>query len=376
VCAQGLGVERIYVKDDPSRPASLVENGASEVDDAARIDGKRGTEQTLGERNGDGHPSVRSLLHGGGLTSGQGKPPGRQRRFLLGARLALSAGHDFSGLFLGTLEDLRGPLSRFSHDALGAFTGFQLLASDARPPAAFGLARSRFDKGPRVPEVFRPDHSRSTRACHVSLIASRSTAICKSARAKARARNSRDSELIVRASAEASSDQWLREATALSSGSPSHTLIARYEACQESVSTFLSYAARPCAEEGGRLGSALNFRRAREHIMADTKFAQFIAERKLDGRRIMAASRKIERLLPEDRTIRLRKRQAKKAEEGDTAAKETRKPRTGRPVTPRALAAALSGKAISGPTKTRILRAINRLLEQKKLDPVDLRALF
>jgi hypothetical protein len=112
--------------------------------------------------------------------------------------------------------------------------------------------------------------------------------------------------------------------------------------------------------------------------MADTKFAQFIAERKLDGRRIMAASRQIERLLPEDRAIKLRKRLAKKAggETPEGAVKETRKPRTGRPVTPRALDAALIGKAISGPTKTRILRAINRLLEQKKLDPVDLRALF
>ncbi len=110
--------------------------------------------------------------------------------------------------------------------------------------------------------------------------------------------------------------------------------------------------------------------------MADTKFAQFMAERKLDGRRIMAASRQIERLRPEDRTIRLRKRLTKKAESSEGAVKETRKPRTGRPVTPRALAAALTGKAISGPTKTRILRAVNRILEQKKLDPVDLRALF
>jgi len=110
--------------------------------------------------------------------------------------------------------------------------------------------------------------------------------------------------------------------------------------------------------------------------MADSKFAQFIAERKLDGRRIMAASRQIERLLPEDRAIKLRKRLAKKAEGNEAGPKETRKPHSGRPVTDRALAAALVGKSVSGPTKTRILRAVNRLLEQKKLEPVDLRALF
>jgi hypothetical protein len=45
-------------------------------------------------------------------------------------------------------------------------------------------------------------------------------------------------------------------------------------------------------------------------------------------------------------------------------------------VTGRALDAALTGGQISGPTKHRILRAINHLLEQKKHDKIDLRALF
>ena len=78
--------------------------------------------------------------------------------------------------------------------------------------------------------------------------------------------------------------------------------------------------------------------------MADSKFAQFIAERKLDGRRIMAASRQIERLLPEDRAIKLRKRLAKKAEGNEAGPKETRKPHSGRPVTNRALASRPRGE--------------------------------
>jgi hypothetical protein len=111
--------------------------------------------------------------------------------------------------------------------------------------------------------------------------------------------------------------------------------------------------------------------------MAETKFAQFIAARKLEPRRILAASYRLERLLPEDRLIKLNKRRARKAgTEGGDALKETRKPRSGRPVTRRALDAAVHGTAVSGPTKTRILRAVNRLLEQKKLEKVDLRALF
>ena len=109
--------------------------------------------------------------------------------------------------------------------------------------------------------------------------------------------------------------------------------------------------------------------------MDDSKFSQFITERKLDVRRILAVSHRLEQLLPEDRTIKLNKRRAKKAEGGD-APKETRKPRSGRPVTRRALDAAVRGEDLSGPTKTRILRAVNHLLELKKQDKVDLRALF
>ncbi len=110
--------------------------------------------------------------------------------------------------------------------------------------------------------------------------------------------------------------------------------------------------------------------------MAESKFAEFIAAKKLDTRRILAASSDIEKLRPEDRAIKLSKRQARTAETAEGAAKETRKPRSGRPVTHRALDAAVQGGKLSGPTKTRLLNAINRLLEQKKQEKVDLRQLF
>jgi len=110
--------------------------------------------------------------------------------------------------------------------------------------------------------------------------------------------------------------------------------------------------------------------------MADeTKFAQFITSKKLDARRILAASHALETLTIEDRKIKLAKRAGKK-EGADPAAKETRKPRSGRAVTPRAIEAALTGGVVSGPTKSRILRAVNHLLEQKKQEKVELKALF
>lgn len=102
-----------------------------------------------------------------------------------------------------------------------------------------------------------------------------------------------------------------------------------------------------------------------------SKFSDFITSKKLDTRRVLSASFAIEKLRPEDRTIRLAKRN--KSEKKDA---EKKKPRSGRPITPRAMAAALIGKSISGPQKTRMLHAVNRVLEQKKQEPVTLDVLF
>ncbi len=103
-----------------------------------------------------------------------------------------------------------------------------------------------------------------------------------------------------------------------------------------------------------------------------SKFQQFLTDNKLDTRRLLIASQHMESLQPADRATRLAKRRGVKAEGEEKPAK----PRSGRPVTPRLLAQALAGKPVTGPAKTRLLRAVNRLLEQKKKDPADLRKLF
>ncbi|HEY8078503.1 MAG TPA: hypothetical protein VIF62_30445 [Labilithrix sp.] len=116
--------------------------------------------------------------------------------------------------------------------------------------------------------------------------------------------------------------------------------------------------------------------------MAESKLDTFLKTNKLNPKRVLAVSHKLETLTRADRGIKLAKKQAKKgdaaaapAAEGD-AKKPAGKPRSGRPVTSRALSSALGGGTISGPTKQRILRAVNFLLEQKKKDKVDLKALF
>lgn len=115
--------------------------------------------------------------------------------------------------------------------------------------------------------------------------------------------------------------------------------------------------------------------------MADTnKLTAFLESNKLSPKRLLAVSHRLETLQRSDRTIKLGQRQGKKAAEAGTATegdkKEKVKPRSGRPITPRALATALAGGTVSGPTKQRFLRAVNFLLEQKKKPKVELKTLF
>src|SRR5512138_2795821 len=108
-----------------------------------------------------------------------------------------------------------------------------------------------------------------------------------------------------------------------------------------------------------------------------TKFAKFLEESKVDSRRIIAASRAIESLTREDRLfIAEAARKRRLAGKKDGAKAERKKMHSGVFVSPAQIDAAKAGKPVSGPSKTRILRAVNRILEQKKQSALDLRALF
>lgn len=107
-----------------------------------------------------------------------------------------------------------------------------------------------------------------------------------------------------------------------------------------------------------------------------SKFAGFLKEHKIDPVRVVYASEQIEKFTAKDRTIKLAKRQARGKEDDAAKAARTQKPRTGRPVTPQLVTRALKGEALTGPQKTRILRAVGRIAEQKKLGDVSLTNLF
>ena len=119
--------------------------------------------------------------------------------------------------------------------------------------------------------------------------------------------------------------------------------------------------------------SPMPTKRAGSTMAEESKLQTFLNQNKLNTNRLLAVSHSLETLRKEDRVIKLQRR-AGKAEGAEK--KEVAKPRSGRAVTPRALASALAGTAISGPTKQRILRAVNYLLEQKKKDKVELKTLF
>jgi len=106
-----------------------------------------------------------------------------------------------------------------------------------------------------------------------------------------------------------------------------------------------------------------------------TKLDTFLNDNKIDHRRLIYASRQIERLRPADRAIKLVQHQARLKEDAKKP-EGLDKPRSGRTITSVGLRNALAGKSISGPMKNRMLRAVNRILEQRKKSAVELTDLF
>ena len=95
-----------------------------------------------------------------------------------------------------------------------------------------------------------------------------------------------------------------------------------------------------------------------------SKLAEVFKKHGINERRVLAVSKKLEHLRPEDRAIRLARRRAKAGSDKDKelAAKTIR---SGHAVSAPALTAALQGKSISRRTKQRITKALNAILEKK-----------
>lgn len=107
-----------------------------------------------------------------------------------------------------------------------------------------------------------------------------------------------------------------------------------------------------------------------------SKLEQFLADKKIDQRQLLVVSNHLEGLRPEDRALKLAKRRGKGEGASEADKKATGKPRSGRPLTPVSLKKIFTGKDVTGPTRTRVLRAVNAILERRKQGQVQLGDLF
>ena len=109
---------------------------------------------------------------------------------------------------------------------------------------------------------------------------------------------------------------------------------------------------------------------------AESKFAGYLKEHGIDPIRVVYASEQIEKLTREDRGIKLAKRQVRGKDDEASKAVRAKKPRSGRPVTTQLITRAVKGEALTGAQKTRIVRAVARVAEQKKLSAPEITGLF
>jgi len=107
-----------------------------------------------------------------------------------------------------------------------------------------------------------------------------------------------------------------------------------------------------------------------------SKLSDFLTQNKIHPNRIVLASKPLERRTAEDKALAAKKKAMKdgKAEKDEAVLKT--KPRSSRPVTGATMTKALAGRPINGPTKHRIVRAVNAVLVQKKKKEVVFRDLF
>lgn len=101
------------------------------------------------------------------------------------------------------------------------------------------------------------------------------------------------------------------------------------------------------------------------------QFADFLSEKGLSPDQILRVSRRIESLRDADRAL-MRKRALKRRTSAGQSYEEANlaKPRSGRPLRPGHLAAATGDQPVPGPVRTKLVRAVNQILQKKGQEPI------
>jgi hypothetical protein len=107
-----------------------------------------------------------------------------------------------------------------------------------------------------------------------------------------------------------------------------------------------------------------------------SKIGDYLTKNKLHPNRVVHASEALERRTSEDKDLASKKKLMKDGKMDKDEAVLGKKPRSGRPVTRATMTKVIAGQTVNGPTKNRIVRAVNAVLAQKKKPEIGLRDLF
>jgi hypothetical protein len=107
-----------------------------------------------------------------------------------------------------------------------------------------------------------------------------------------------------------------------------------------------------------------------------SKLGDYLKNHKIDARRVISASKTLERQTAADKALVAKKALMKAGKLEKDAELMKQKPHSGRPVTAPMIARAVGGQTVPGPVKTRIVRAVNALLGAKKKPEAKLADLF
>ena len=107
------------------------------------------------------------------------------------------------------------------------------------------------------------------------------------------------------------------------------------------------------------------------------QFSDFLSQAGIDTGRLLRASQRIEGVQDEDRALMRKRAEKRRRSAGQSYADAgIAKPRSGRPLRPGHIEAAMSDQPVPGPVRTKMVRAVNAILQKKGQDPVNAPKLF
>jgi len=107
------------------------------------------------------------------------------------------------------------------------------------------------------------------------------------------------------------------------------------------------------------------------------QFSDFLGQAGIDQARLLRVSRLLESRQDEDRALVRRRAEKRRSNAGQSYADVgIAKPRSGRPLRPGHVEAAMADRPVPGPVRTKFVRAVNAILQKKGQEPVNAPRLF